>query len=202
MQIIRPHSRPCESETLVWGPAICVFTENSDSFFFSFFFFRAALTVYGGSQDRGWIGTVAAGLLPQPQQLRIRAVSATYTTTHGNTRSLTHWDQGSNLWYVLMDASQIRFRWAMQELPFSVILIHSQVLESLYSAISSSTYPPFFLNIPHGNNSTKAKVLPSELNDVEAFLLTFCSHWERRLEKKFMEDSFLIIFNLYWNLTR
>ena len=28
---------------------------------------------------------------PQPQQHGIRAVSATYTTAHGNTRSLTHW---------------------------------------------------------------------------------------------------------------
>ena len=30
-------------------------------------------------------------LTPQPPQLWIRAMSATYTTTHGNTRSLTHW---------------------------------------------------------------------------------------------------------------
>ena len=27
----------------------------------------------------------------QPQQLRIRAMSVTYTTAHGNARSLTHW---------------------------------------------------------------------------------------------------------------
>ena len=29
--------------------------------------------------------------MPQPQQRRIRAVSTTYTTAHGNARSLTHW---------------------------------------------------------------------------------------------------------------
>ena len=28
---------------------------------------------------------------PQPQQLRIQALSSTYTTAHGSTRSLTHW---------------------------------------------------------------------------------------------------------------
>ena len=30
---------------------------------------------------------------PQPQQCRIPAVSVTYTTTHGNARSLTHWER-------------------------------------------------------------------------------------------------------------
>ena len=35
---------------------------------------------------------------PQPRQFRIRAVSATYTTAHGNAGALTHWaDQGWNL---------------------------------------------------------------------------------------------------------
>ena len=29
--------------------------------------------------------------MPQPQQLRIRAMSASYTTAHGNAGSLTHW---------------------------------------------------------------------------------------------------------------
>ena len=34
---------------------------------------------------------------PQPQQCQIRAAYAAYTTAHSNTRSLTHWGQGSNL---------------------------------------------------------------------------------------------------------
>ena len=29
--------------------------------------------------------------MPQPREHRIRAVSVTYTTAHGNTRSITHW---------------------------------------------------------------------------------------------------------------
>ena len=61
------------------------------------FFFRAAPGTYGGSQARGRIGATAAGLhhtcwlTPQPQQHKIWAASATYTTAHGNARSLTHW---------------------------------------------------------------------------------------------------------------
>ena len=42
--------------------------------FFVFCFFRAAATAYGGSQARGLIGAVAAGL----------------HQSHGNTGSLTH----------------------------------------------------------------------------------------------------------------
>ena len=48
----------------------------------------AAPMTYGGSQARGRIGAAAAGQ-PQPQH-QIQAPSATYTTAHGNTRSLTH----------------------------------------------------------------------------------------------------------------
>ena len=46
---------------------------------------------YGNSQARDRIGATAAGLhTPEPQQLRIQAVSATYTTVHSNTGSPTH----------------------------------------------------------------------------------------------------------------
>ena len=44
----------------------------------------AAPAAYGGSQARGHQPT------PEPQQCGIRAASATYTTAHGNTGSLTH----------------------------------------------------------------------------------------------------------------
>ena len=37
---------------------------------------------YGGSQARGRIGAVEAWPMPEPQQLRIQATSATYTTAH------------------------------------------------------------------------------------------------------------------------
>ena len=46
---------------------------------------------YGGSQARGRIGANGPRPTPQsqPQQCQIRAVSATYTTAHGNAGSLT-----------------------------------------------------------------------------------------------------------------
>ena len=56
----------------------------------------AAPTAYGGSQARGRIGAVAAKPTQGPQQRRIRAASATYTTAHGNAGSLTP-EQGQGL---------------------------------------------------------------------------------------------------------
>ena len=53
------------------------------------FFFQGLTVAYGGSQARGRIGAIAAGL--QPQKHGIWAMSAAYTTAHGNTGSLTHW---------------------------------------------------------------------------------------------------------------
>ena len=55
-----------------------------------FVFCRAAPVAYGGSQAGGLIGAVAAKPMPEPQQLGIRAASATYTTAHDNARSPTH----------------------------------------------------------------------------------------------------------------
>ena len=55
-----------------------------------FVLFRATPTAYGYSQARGPIRVTAAGPTPQPQQHGIRDPSVTYTTAHGNTRSLTH----------------------------------------------------------------------------------------------------------------
>ena len=61
-------------------------------FFFSFFvfcLFRATLTAYEGSQARGLIGAVAAGLR-QSYMAELHGYVATGTTAHGNTGSLTH----------------------------------------------------------------------------------------------------------------
>ena len=55
-----------------------------------FAFCRAAPTAYGGSQARGRIGAVAAGLHQNHSNVCNQAASATYTTAHGNARSLTH----------------------------------------------------------------------------------------------------------------
>ena len=60
--------------------------------FYIFYFillFRAPLAAYGNSQARGPVRDVAASLC-QPQQYQIPAVSATYTTAHGNAGSLTY----------------------------------------------------------------------------------------------------------------
>ena len=64
----------------------------------------AAPTAYGGSQARGPIGAYRCQSTPEPQQSKIQATSETYTTAHGNTRSLTHWARGT---HVLMEASQV-----------------------------------------------------------------------------------------------
>ena len=65
--------------------------------FFLFFIFltflpllRAVPTAYGGSQARGLIGAVAAGLSHSHSSSGYELRSATYTTAHGNARSLTH----------------------------------------------------------------------------------------------------------------
>ena len=50
---------------------------------------RAAPTAYGGSQARGPIGVVAAGLVTVTAMLDPSHIW-TYTTAHGNARSLTH----------------------------------------------------------------------------------------------------------------
>ena len=55
---------------------------------FFFFLFRVAPAAYG--VPRSQIGAAAAGLR-QSQQHKIQAMSATYTTAHGNVRFLTHW---------------------------------------------------------------------------------------------------------------
>ena len=75
---------------------ILIAEENTQCFPFFFFFlfvclfFRAAPAAYGGSQARGQIGVIAAGLHHSHSNARIQATSATYTTDNGNTRSLTH----------------------------------------------------------------------------------------------------------------
>ena len=56
-----------------------------------FFLFRATLAAFGDAQASGQIKSYSCWPTPEPQQHRIRAESATYTTAHGNARSFTHW---------------------------------------------------------------------------------------------------------------
>ena len=51
--------------------------------------FRAEPVAYGGSQARGQMGAVAASLYHSQSNLGSKP-SLTYTTAHGNARSLTH----------------------------------------------------------------------------------------------------------------
>ena len=55
-----------------------------------------------------------------PRQHQIWAMSATYTTAHGNTRSLIHWWKARDWTCILMDGSQIHFHWAMARTPESL----------------------------------------------------------------------------------
>ena len=62
-----------------------VFYFASISFFFFLLFRATPLPMEGSNRSYSWWPT------PQPQQCQIQAASATFTTAHGNTRSLTHW---------------------------------------------------------------------------------------------------------------
>ena len=63
--------------------------------FILFFFFRATLVAYRGSQVRGQIWAVAAGLCHRHSnvgsELHLRPTLQTYTTVHSKAWSLTHW---------------------------------------------------------------------------------------------------------------
>jgi len=73
-----------------FDPSSCFF-----SFFFLFFFvflpFLEPLPWHMEVPRLGVYWSWSYWPMPEPQQRRIWAVSATYTTTHSNTGSLTHW---------------------------------------------------------------------------------------------------------------
>ena len=65
---------------------------NQTTFFFMCVCLRAAPTAYGGPQARDYIHqSYSFQPTPQPQKCKIQALSVTYTTAHGNARSLTYW---------------------------------------------------------------------------------------------------------------
>ena len=70
--------------------------QNSLAHLYNFFFlvfhlFKAAPIAYGCFLARGSSQSCSHWLMPEPQQCRIQAVSATYTTAQGNARSSTQW---------------------------------------------------------------------------------------------------------------
>ena len=96
------------------------------SFSFSFFFFWPHLR----HMEVPRLG-VESKLqpMPQPQQRKIWAMSATYTTAYGNVRSLTHWailnplSETRNWPHLLRDASWVRYRWAIELLKSYLIVV-------------------------------------------------------------------------------
>ena len=81
----------------VWKstPPAAMLSEGQIFFFFFLIFVVVAIswaapTAYGVSQARGSNRSCSHRPTLEPQQRRIRAVSAIYTTAHGNARSLNH----------------------------------------------------------------------------------------------------------------
>jgi len=127
-----------------------------------FCLFRAAPVAYRRSQSRGWIGAAAASLhhshsntgskphlwpTPQPQQHHIQATSSTYTTAHGNARSLTHWARPGMepesswipVWLITAEPWQ-----ELHKFPFQInlgVLIRSEAWELSYTGSSSDSTP-------------------------------------------------------------
>ena len=80
--------------------------------YFIFLLFRATRMAYGSSQASGWFRAPPASLGHSHTSSKLH-LSATYITTNGNVRFLTHWTRLSKArdqTHVLMDASQLHFR--------------------------------------------------------------------------------------------
>ena len=80
---------------------------------------------------------------PQPQQRQIRAASATFTTAHGNARSLTHWTrtgmEPASSWTL------VRFVTAEPlELQWSGILFANILPPWIVYFFPQSNHPPYF----------------------------------------------------------
>ena len=83
-----------------------------------FCLFRVAAAAYGGSQARGLIGAVAAGLRQSHSNGQIQATSAIYTTAHSNAGSLLNpLNKARDQTYNFMVPSWIRFHCAEMGTP-------------------------------------------------------------------------------------
>ena len=85
-----------------------------------FFFFKGRTCSIWRFPGQGLNRSYSCQPIPQPQQHRIQATSATYTTVHGNTRSLTHWArpgiEPSTSWFLVGFFSTM----PRQELPITL----------------------------------------------------------------------------------
>ena len=98
-----------------------------------FYPFRAAPTAHGGSQARGSNQNHSCPPLPGPQQHRIWAVPAIYTTAPGSAGSLTHWArpgiEPATSWLLVGFISNVP-QW---ELPQAVVFKQMRFKSSLVS---------------------------------------------------------------------
>jgi len=83
-------SSPCSTAHKLCDLYACQLLWSSVSFFF-FWLFKNKLVAYESSQAWGWIIATAASHSLSHSNTGIWATSATYTTAHGNAKSLTHW---------------------------------------------------------------------------------------------------------------
>ena len=100
--------------------------------------FRAAPTAYGGSQARCQIRAVATGLHHSHSNAR----SATYTTTHGNPGSLTHWARPGTK----PVSSWILVRFISAEPPRELLFVCFWSITALWPYVSSR-YTTWWFNI-------------------------------------------------------
>ena len=94
-------------------------------FFFFFVFSRAASAACGGSQARGLNQSCCYQPAPEPQPRRIWAASLTYTTAHGNARSLTRWVRPGIKPATSLFLVGFVNHWATTETPTNVLSKHN-----------------------------------------------------------------------------
>ena len=92
---------------------------KADSFLSFFSLFRTTPVAYGISQARDQIGATAIGLHHSHSNARSEVCLQPYTTAHSNAGSLTHWSRPGIEPASSVDASWIRYCWAMMETPKS-----------------------------------------------------------------------------------
>ena len=120
---------------------------SSNCILFLLLTLRAAPTAYGGSQARGQKGTAAASLHHSHRNARSEPLSATYTTAHGNTGSLTHrvrpGIKPEFSWMLV-----IRFLWAPRGTSQTVYFRYVQfTVWQLYLNKAINTHKRYSLNI-------------------------------------------------------
>ena len=86
---------------------------------------RATCAAYGGS-GKGLNWSCSYRPIPRP-------MSATYTTAHGNIRSLTHWARPGDRAYILMDIRWVCFHWATAGTPWMLFFFFCICLCSVVS---------------------------------------------------------------------